>query len=69
MIIIRLFFMLFVVFVVLMTAMAVSIWIKVRMHLQNPFLRQKPDSPLRRDDKVIEGEYKVLSEPQKDKSA
>ena len=69
MIIIRLFFTLFIIFVVLMVALGASLWLKVRMHLQNPFLRPSPDSPLRQGDNVIEGEYKVLDELPKDKGA
>ncbi len=69
MIILRLLFTLFIIFVVLMVAMAAAVWLKVRVHLQNPFLRQAADSPLGRDDNVIEGEYKVLDELHKDKGA
>jgi len=66
MFIIRLFFTLFVIFLLLMVTLSLSLWLKVRLHLHNPFLRQNNESPMTRGDNVIEGEYKVLDESHKD---
>ena len=38
--------------------MGAFLWIKIRLHLRNPF-QQKPEQ---KDDKIIEGEFKVISE-------
>ncbi len=66
MIIIRLIFTLFLIGMVLVVFLGLSLWFKIKLHLQNPFLRERDESPLRRDDNVIEGEYKVLDESHKD---
>ena len=58
MIIFRLFFFLFIIFSLFVFAMGVFFWLKVRLHLHNPF-KQKTEP---KDDKTIEGEFRVISE-------
>ena len=58
MIIFRLFFFLFIIFSLFVFAMGAFLWLKIRLHLRNPF-QQKPEQ---KDDKIIEGEFKVISE-------
>jgi len=57
-IIFRLFFFLFIIFSLFVFAMGAFLWLKVRLHLRNPFHQQ----PEQKDDQIIEGEFKVISE-------
>ncbi len=62
--IIRLIFMVVAIFVGLTLMTGVSLWLRVRQHLQNPFLKpdKNPPPPAGKGD-IIEGEYEVLDDP------
>jgi len=63
MIILRLFFFIFLFFFALAVAMGALLWVKIRLHLQNPFLRSGNNAaPPSKGGNIIEGEYKRLDE-------
>jgi hypothetical protein len=62
MIILRLLFLLFIAFCLLVFGLGVVLWLKLRVHLNNPFLRHEQPANDMQNDKVIEGEYKVLKD-------
>jgi len=64
MIILRLFFIIFIIFVVLVMGLGAALWLKIRFFLQNPFAHPDGRSRQAHDDKTIEGQYRVIDEPQ-----
>jgi len=60
MILLRLFVLVLVVFVVLVLGLGMVLLLKIRTHLQNPFLRREGESRMAQDGDVIEGEYEVI---------
>lgn len=66
MIILRLLFAIFIIFVTLTFGLGALLLFKIRFHLQNPFIKQDQVQPPPYDGKTIEGEYKRVDKTPKD---
>jgi hypothetical protein len=61
MILIRLFFAIVMIFTVLVATLGLAFLLRIRAHLQSPFLRQNHEPPnMPNDGKTIEGQFQVV---------